>query len=427
MHRNTLAILAVLLFGVVPKSLAQTSVTNPMESPLGIAMARDGSGTAWLPDASPMYAWHRMAGSWMLMFHDNAFVHYVREGSARGSKQFGSTNWAMGMARRTLAGGNLTLRAMMSIEPATVGRCGYPDLLATGERCNGQPLHDRQHPHDLFMEVALAYDRAVTSNLAIQVYGGPVGEPALGPVAFPHRPSALNNPFAPIAHHWLDATHIAFGVVTGGLYGRRWKLEGSLFNGREPDEFRYGIDLNSLNSYSGRLWILPTEHWAVQASVGRLNEAERDAAGGPPLNVTRSTASITYARSSEARSVAAMVAWGANIEEGKATHALIGEGNLTLGEKNALFARAELNGKTGHDLVLSPASAILQEQTFTLAKVALGYSRSLGKVLGFTPGIGASLSLSIMPADLEPYYGSTAAAGFAIMASLRPPKMPMGM
>src|SRR5262245_20561728 len=213
------------------------------EEPLGLDRARDGSGTSWLPDASPMQGLMTQRGSWMLMLHGNGFLEFIKTGSDRGDDQFGSINWLMGAGQREIASGQLQLRGMISAEPATVGRCGYPALLQTGEFCNGTSLHDRQHPHDLFMELAADYRRAINESVAVERDGGPAGEPALGPPAFPHRLSAMPNPIAPISHHWLDSTHISFGVVTGGLYGKKWKAEASAFNGREPDDRRYNLDL----------------------------------------------------------------------------------------------------------------------------------------------------------------------------------------
>src|SRR5215831_16808400 len=209
------------------------------ENPLGIDSVRDGSGTSWLPDASPMQGPMRQEGPWMLMLHGNAFLQYIKTGTDRGDDQFGSVNWIMGMARRSAGGGQLLFRLMLSAEPATVGHCGYPSLLQTGEFCDGAALHDRQHPHDFFMEAAADYRRAINGRVAFELYGGPAGEPALGPTAFAHRPSALPNPIAPISHHWLDSTHISFGVVTGGLYGMKWKTEASAFTGGEPDDQRW--------------------------------------------------------------------------------------------------------------------------------------------------------------------------------------------
>lgn len=245
-----------------------------MVGPLGIPQTREASGTAWLPDFSPMYAFHWSTDAWNLMLHGNVFLYYLDEGSDRGDEDFGSINWIMAMAQREALGGELTARAMLSAEPATIGECGYPDFLATGEFCDELGfLHDRQHPHDLFMELAAMYERELSERVAIQLYGGLAGEPALGPVGYPHRLSALPNPFAPVTHHWQDATHIVFGVVTAGLFTRNWKLEGSVFNGREPDENRWDLDLDALDSYSGRLWYAD-ERWALQLSGARLTEAE---------------------------------------------------------------------------------------------------------------------------------------------------------
>ena len=231
-----------------------------------IPQSRDGSGTSWLPDETPMYAVHGTAYGWMLMGHGNAFLQYLRESGARGSGQTGSINWLMGMAHRPIGGGCLMLRGMVSLEPWTIAGCGYPDLLATGEFCDGGAIHDRQHPHDVFMELAAQYEHPLGKGIRLQLYGGPVGEPALGPVAFMHRVSGLANALAPITHHWFDSTHITCGVVTAGLYGTRWKVEGSAFNGREPDEERTDFDLGRMDSGSGRVWFLPSPRWALQLS-----------------------------------------------------------------------------------------------------------------------------------------------------------------
>src|SRR5262245_55352952 len=195
--------------------------------------SRDSSGTAWLPDRTPMYGFHRQQGAWEVMLHGNVFAQYLYESGEehRRKQQFGSINWFMGMARRPLAGGRAGLRAMLSLEPLTITGCGYPVLLATGETCDGDSIHDRQHPHELFMELAVEYDRPLGAGLRWSLYGGPAGEPALGPAAFPHRLSAMANLLAPIGHHWLDATHITYGVLTTGVYSNRWKAEASIFNG----------------------------------------------------------------------------------------------------------------------------------------------------------------------------------------------------
>jgi hypothetical protein len=387
----------------------------PMSNPLGLSDARDASGTAWQPDDGPSaHAHMRHIGAWAIMLHTNTFVQYIEAGGDRGDRQFGSANWFMGAARRSLGAGQLTVRTMLSAEPLTVGRCGYPDLGATGESCRGVPLHDRQHPHDLFMEVAAQYRRAVSDELAVELYGGAAGEPALGPAAYPHRPSATPNPFAPIAHHWLDSTHVTFGVVSAGVYGRRWKLEGSLFNGREPDDKRYGIDVDRLDSRAARLWIMPTDRVALQVSAGRLEEAET-IAGGRRQDVTRVTASATYHRTSSDGFVAGTAAWGLNREANQDTQALLGEVVLDRGT-HAFFARAELTEKSIEELVLLLAA----DEIFRVAKVQLGATRTLKTVGPFATSLGASVAWAVVADELAAAYGTRSPIEFAVFLSVRP-------
>lgn len=403
---------------------AKTGMHAPMPGPLGIPLAREGSGTAWLPDASPMYAVHSQAGPWTLMLHGNAFLQYIDEGGTRGESQLGSVNWFMGMARRPLAGGVLELRAMLSGEPFTVGECGFPQLLQSGERCHGAPLHDRQHPHDLFMELAAKYDLALSERVGVELYGGPVAEPALGPVAFPHRPSAMPYPSAPISHHWLDATHISFGSVTAGLFGRRWKVEASLFNGREPDQNRYDFDFAPLESYSGRLSYLPTRNWALQVSAGHLDDAEPGEPGSARIDVNRYTASAIHGRLlGESGVWASTLAWGLDVVEGSSSNALLAESTFER-RKNVFFGRAEWVQKTGHDLALPPE---LEHERFGVSQLMAGYMRQFTAVAGWVPGIGGRVSVSLVPSDLEPFYGERAPVGFAVWLNARPAAMRMGM
>jgi hypothetical protein len=326
------------------------------------------------------------------------------------------------MAHRPVGGGRLGLRGMVSLEPWTIRGCGYPDLLATGERCDGHPIHDRQHQHDLFMEVAAQYDRPLAGSVRWQVYGGPAAEPALGPVAYPHRISAMPNLLAPIAHHWLDATHITFGVVTGGVYTNRWKAEASVFNGREPDEERTDFDLGALDSVSGRLWFLPTPSLALQVSAGQLTEAEPSEGhgDGPRIDATRITASVSYHRAFREGSIwASTVAWGRNAELDRASNALLLETNLTLDERDAWFGRMEVVGKSAHDLVVPG------EGPFTVGKLQGGYIRYLRSWIGMKPGVGVSASAGIVPGSLKPIYGSRVNPGFGVFATLRPAAMAM--
>jgi hypothetical protein len=312
-----------------------------------------------------------------------------------------------------VSGGQLIVKTMFSGEPITVGRCGYPTLLASGEQCRGVPLHDRQHPHDLVMEVAAQYRRPVSDALAIEIYGGPAGEPALGPSAFPHRLSAWSNPIAPVSHHWLDSTHITFGVVTTGLYGRKWKAEASVFNGREPDAHRYDLDMAALDSYSGRFWLMPTPDWAVQVSAGHLNDAEAPDAGSRE-DVDRITASATYHRLRTTRLWATTVAWGQNREADHATAAFVAETALDVSTKDVLFARGELVQKTPADLAL-PADAY---EPLTVGKIQFGYTRWIAHGRGVKAGVGGSVGLSFIPDEWTATYGGArlgeAAAYFTI-------------
>jgi YHS domain-containing protein len=385
-------------------------------------MAREGSGTAWLPDESPMYAIHAMKGSWSLMFHENAFLQYLHEPAPRGDDQGGSINWVMGMAQRNIGAGRLGLRGMLSLEPWSIRGCGYPDLLATGEECNGEKIHDRQHPHDLFIELAAVYSAPIAGDLRWQVYAAPVGEPALGPVAYPHRVSAMPNPLAPIAHHWLDATHITFGLVTGAVYGKRWKAETSVFNGREPDEERTDLDFGALDSVSGRVWFMPMPRLALQVSAGHLKEAEV-AESGTPIDVNRVTASATYHRMFGDNSIwATTVAWGRNAEPDHASNALLVEANMTVNQRDTVYGRFEVVGKTPHDLDVPESLG----EGFTLTKLQGGYTRYLPAWNGFQPGVGGSISLAVVPEALQSAYGRRANTGVAVYLTLRPAAMMHG-
>ena len=392
-------------------------------------MAREGSGTSWLPDESPMYAVHSMQGSWTLMFHENAFLQYLHDSGDRGDHQLGSINWLMGMAQRRVGSGRLGLRAMFSAEPWSIGGCGYPDLLASGEECNGEKIHDRQHPHDLFMELAADYTAPIAGDVRWQVYAAPAGEPALGPVAYPHRISAMANPLAPITHHWLDSTHITFGVVTGGAYGKKWKAETSVFNAREPDEDRTNFDFAALDSFSGRLWLLPSSRLALQVSAGHLKEAEAGEGGGARIDVNRVTASATYHSAFGENSIwASTIAWGRNSEPDHASNALVAETSVTLDGRDTWFGRFEIVGKTADDLDVPDVLVrdVKGNEPYTLAKLQGGYSRYLPARNGFQAGLGAALSLSVVPEALKPAYGGRGNVGFAIYLTLRSAAMMHG-
>lgn len=391
------------------------------DRPFGIPMTRMGSGTSWLPDASAMRAWHFMAGSWMLMVHGDAFLQYDHQDGPRGADQVGSINWAMLMAMRPLGGGTLHLHGMASAEPLTIGGRGYPLLLQSGESFAGQPLHDRQHPHDLFMELSAFYERALGSHAGVMLYAAPVGEPGIGPVAYMHRPSALNDPFAPLAHHWTDATHITYGVLTAGVFTRHVKLEGTLFNGREPDEDRYDFDFHPLDSYGTRLSVNPTPHWALSASYGFLRQPE---SLHPAENQHRLGASVLHTvRLGQRGEWASALIYGGNRHSsadgaggGPWQHSIMAESNLQLDQSNTVFGRLEYVRKSGEDLAIASAA----EQQFDIGTMSLGYVREFAAARGATLGLGARGAVSLVPRALKSLYGSRTPMGFAVFFRVRP-------
>src|SRR3954470_10177878 len=397
---------------------------------------RDASGTAWLPDETPMFGSQRSWGGWDVMLNGVAFATFLYEpGDVHrtggfSTHQFVSTNWGMLMARRRAGAARVGLRAMVSLEPWSVPGCGYISFLATGEVCEKDTIHDRQHPHDFFTELAADYDRELRGSWRWQLYGGLEGEPALGPPAFPHRISAIVNPIAPVSHHWMDSTHITFGLVTAGAYDRRWKLEMSVFNGREPDENRGDLDLAALDSVSGRVTFVPNARVALQISAGHLRDAHPEFAPHPPSDVDRATASATYHRRLGTDGIwATTLSCGVNsglavIPTGEfdtTTHALLLETSATFHDRHTGFGRAEVVEKPAEDLHAHEYRA----EIFTLAKIQGGYVRQFKPWKGLTSGLGGSVSLSIVPPELAPRYGGRVAPGVAVFATVRPPRHAM--
>jgi hypothetical protein len=392
-----------------------------MKGPLGLSRSRMGSGTSWLPESSPMYGLMAPLGEGGFMFHENVFAGYDWFGSDRGSKRFISVNSVMGMAWHPLGPGELMARLMLSAEPATVGKQGYPLILQTGETANDEPLHDRQHAHDFFMEVALQYTLVVNNAVGIELYVAPAGEPALGPTAYPHRISAISDPLAPIGHHWQDSTHIAFGVLTAGIFTRQLKLEGSWFNGREPDESRWDFDLRKPDSYSGRLTWNPSDDLSFQGSYGYLASPERQETS---ISVHRVTASATYNLAMHAKTNwATTFAFGENVEsEGPATPSFLLESNCNLDGHSVVFGRVEYVRKTGHDLVLAPE---LADSVFDVGLLGLGYAYYFGPFASLAPGLGVRGSAGLVDGSLEPIYGTRVPLGVMVFAQLRPAAMAM--
>jgi len=325
-----------------------------------------------------------------------------------------------------VGGGTLHLHGMASAEPLTIGARGYPLLLQSGETHRGQPLHDRQHPHDLFMELSALYERSISRRVGVMLYAAPVGEPGIGPVAYMHRPSALNDPFAPLAHHWTDATHITYGVLTAGVFTKHAKLEGTLFNGREPDEDRYDFDFHPLDSYGVRLSVNPTPHWALSASYGHLVQPE---ALHPDENQHRLSASILHSvplgRHGE---WASAVVYGSNKHvvatdgagvsvAGPWEHSVMAESNLQLDQANTVFGRVEYVRKSGEELSFPDP---LRDRDFDIGTVSLGYIREFARFRGAILGIGARGAVNLIPKVLGDVYGSRTPAGLAVFLRVRP-------
>jgi len=393
-------------------------MASMMDGPLGISHVRMGSGTSWMPDSSPMHANHKMWGSWTAMIHGVAFLQYDDQGSRSGDAQLGVVDWEMLMLMRRVGTGMLHLHGMASLEPATIGAKGYPLLLQTGESYKGEPLHDRQHPHDFVMELAALFQQPIARNLALELYGGLAGEPALGPVAFMHRPSAQSDPLAPLGHHWQDATHISFGVLTAGVYSRQWKLEGSWFNGREPDENRWDIDLRRLDSYSGRLTVNPTGRMSLSGWYGFLASPE---VLHPDESVHRYGASVLYgARGVRGGAWDSALLWGANTHVGQVSHSLLAESNLEIGQKNSVFARAEYVRKSAEELVLP---GVDPAREFDIRSLVGGYVREVWSIPGGTIGVGGRASVNLVPTALEPFYATRWPAGIDVYVRVRPKRM----
>ena len=364
-------------------------------------MARDGSGTAWQPDSSPHEGLHFSAGGWDGMVHGSIYAVYDHQSGPRGDSKWFSASELMLQGRRDLAGGVFALRTMLSLDPLG-GRSGYPLLFQTGETANGRdPLVDRQHPHDLFMELAASYSFPVTDSASIFLYGGPVGEPALGPVAFVHRASSIGNPEAPIGHHWLDATHITSGVVTlGGIY-RNAKLEGSVFHGRESDQNRYDFDTGALDSWSTRLTVNPSSDLSAQVSHGHIRSPEQLE---PDVDVNRTTASASWNTSFLDRLWFSTLAWGRNQPTGghRSSNAWLLESSVKISSERTVFARYENVDKTE----LFGEGDPLAGRSFNINKVSVGTMQTVGRYEHYSVGVGGLVSLYATPRSMDATYGS---------------------
>ena len=303
------------------------------------------SGTDVEPNSSAPPMLMRMSGKWMEMLHGEVIVADQQQTGPRGRDKFYSVNWAMPMAQRTTAHSEWTLRGMFSLEPATVSGRYYPELFQQGETAFGKAIVDGQHPHNLFMELAAIYDHDAGKRGLVSLYVAPVGDPALGPVAFPHRMSAESNPLAALAHHLQDSTHIAWDVATGGVTWGPARLEASGFHGREPDENRWHIEVGAMDSWSARLTFAPVRDWTAQYSVGHLHSPE---ALHPGEDVLRQTASLAAHHRWTSVEVDATAIWGRNHTTGTAVNAngYLFEAEMRVGNRQSLWTRIENDDRT---------------------------------------------------------------------------------
>lgn len=368
--------------------------------------AQIASGTALLPAAEGGQhgGLHAMAGDWILMAHGYAWGAVTSQGGPRGDDMAFVQSMGMVTASRPLGdSARIELRGMFSLDPL-MGRRGYPNLFAAGETANGRALVDRQHPHDLFMELAARVEVDVAPGATAFLYGGPVGEPALGPPAFMHRRSARYKTMSPIAHHWFDSTHITYGVVTAGVRSRPVQLEASVFKGREPDEERWGFDPIKLDSWSLRATFTPSPNWAVQVSHGRLESPEALHGGN---DEARTTASVHYARGG----LSATLAWSAkNRIPGDTLSASVAEANWDIDARHSIFGRAELvrNGE-----LFPEHSHKLLDQPFRVARFEGGYAYRIPLADTVTLALGGSVAAYAKPDALDPYYGNSPVSGTA--------------
>ncbi|GAB4024406.1 hypothetical protein [Spirosoma koreense] len=394
-----------------------------------LPMNRNGSGTSWHPDNTPMYAYmSQLSGrKWSYMLHYAIYLRYTGQNTNNPDKrgygqQFGAPNWFMGMAQRKVGRrGLFQVRAMLSLDPLTVGNGGYPLLFQTGESYQGQPLIDKQHPHDLISELSVSYSHAFSKDIDLYGYVGYPGEPALGPPAFMHRISAFNLPDAPLGHHWQDATHILFGVATAGFRYKWAKIEASSFTGREPDENRYGFDKPRFDSYSYRLSLNPSPSLAFQFSQGFIHSPEDL---HPEEDVTRTTASVLHSKGlGPNRYVTSTFVWGRNSHDGVGENSYLAESSLQM-DRFAFYGRYENIGKSLEELNLLPAIDPVSRSVFTINTLTLGMNYRLAQAYNSDLVLGAQVTGNKPDGVLQSFYGKMPLSG-EIYLRLSPSLMTM--
>jgi hypothetical protein len=386
-----------------------------------------GSGTSWQPISTRMYMIDKVMGKWLMMLHYHVVIGANHHGGPRGVTKVESVNWFMPFAFRRLGRGTLQVRGMFSAEPFTFAPGGSPLLFQTGETYKGRPLIDHQHPHDLFMELSTQYTLPLGERGNWFAYFGYPGEPALGPVAFMHRLSASENPSAPLSHHLQDSSHISFGVFTTGFNYRWVKIEGSIFNGQEPDENRYNFEVHPWSSHSVRVSVAPNNNWAIQFSHGFLRNPE----ALEPGTTGRTTASISYNRPLARGNWATSLIWGRNHEnhgsgERFNLNGYLAESTVNFLDKNYFYTRLELVDK--NELLTATDRARLgiteDHPSFRIGAYTFGAVRDVWNSKSFSVGIGGDLTFYSKPDTLDPIYGAHPVS-YRFFVRIRPAKMEM--
>jgi hypothetical protein len=407
---------AVVVGALLPLASAQDASMGGMQmemkqhegSPLPSAHA--GSGTAWEPASVPEHEWMLMRGGWELMAHGVIFADYNQQGGPRGEGKAESVNWGMLMEQHGLGRGTILFKEMLSAESLTSPHPGFPELFQTGETYHGEPLVDHQHPHNVFAELSGLYLLPLSEKVSWELYGGPAAEPALGPVTYIHRASAAELPLAPLGHHLQDSTHTSFGVVTTGIVVDRVKIEGSAFNGHEPNEERWSIQLAALDSWSVRGSIAPDRNWTAQYSIGHLDHPE----ALEPWNQWRETASVEYNRPLAEGNWATSVVWGRVHEIGTGIHlnGYLLESTLNFLRRDYLFTRMELVDKNE---LFPPA----EQPSYRIGAYTFGGTRDLVHNRAWQLGLGGDVTVYSKPAVLDAAYGNYPVS-FQIFLRVRP-------
>ena len=381
--------------------------TEPSRSFIDVLQEHLTSGTDAEPESTPSEMFMATKGSWTFMLHGEGFLNEIQQTGPRGADKLFSTNWVMPMAQRKFSNCTLSLRTMLSLEPATVSERRYPELFQQGETAYSLPIVDGQHPHDFFMELAALYDYKVSEKTLLSFYIAPVGDPALGPTAYPHRASASEDPVAPLGHHLQDSTHISDDVITVGVTHRVLRLEASGFHGREPDESRWSVQSGAIDSWSTRLSVNPAQDWSVQYSIAQLHSPE---ALQPTEDVRRMTASAMYNRPIRKGNLASMILWGRNqsLSDGNVGNSYLLESTLRFLNRNYAWTRIENVDRTNELLLGETAlpSGFVERYFTRVQAYTLGYDREVGKMRHVSTAIGGQVTLYGVPQVLEPNYGS---------------------